>query len=323
LRKNALKEIYSTIDTGNARDKMTNLPEFPKIVEFEITNHCNYACIMCPTGIGTAKRERGYITDEMFYKVIDEISLHKTALKFVGQGESLLHPKAIKYIIEAHKRGIITHLTTNGSLLTEDMINELVDSQSLDSIKFSFQGIDPEGYLMMRQKDGFDDLMSRIRLLYEVRGDMPKPYITIGTSITNETNDETDRFISEAGVICDKVEVGITQLESSNLLAVKNEAYREKLEMLRKQQMEQKKRYLCCPQVYDVITVRWNGDISACCADINGDMTLGNIMNNSISDCWNGGKENEYRKILAEGKYDSIVTCRDCYDIYGWTYGQN
>ena len=135
--------------------------------------------------------------------------------------------------------------------------------------------------------------------------------------------EQIDSFVSMASKICDKVEVGQTYLELSNLSLIKNNAYREKLENLKRKQSTEKKRYKCCPQVFDTIAIRWNGDITACCADIDGIMTLGNIMNNSVVDCWNGERENAYRKILSEGRYDAIEKCKDCYDVYGWTYGEN
>ena len=323
MRENELKKIYRTIDSGTAREKMANLPIFPKIIEFEITNHCNFSCIMCPTGIGTAKRDRGYMTEEVFGRVISELSGHNVALKFVGQGEPLLHPNAIGFIGKAHKNGIITHLTTNGSLLSEEMIRSIVDEQILDSIKFSFQGIDAEGYYMLRQKDGFDELINIIKRFFVIRGDREKPYMTIGTSITNETKELIEAFVKMGRDICDRVEVGMTQLECSELSIVKNDSYREKLIELRKRQMDNKKRYVCCPQVFDVISIRWNGDITACCGDIQGEMTLGNIMSDSIADCWVCKKEQEFRRLLAEGRYEDISACKDCYDVYGWTYGEN
>ena len=323
IRKNALKEIYKNIDKGTPKEKMESLPKFPRIIELEITNHCNFQCIMCPTGVGTAKRERGYMTDEVFYKALDEIALYGSAIKFVGQGESLLHPQAIRFFCEAKNRGIVTHLTTNGSLLTEEMMKEIVNSACLDSIKFSFQGIDPKGYEILRQKDGFDDLMGRISQLYKIRGDRNTPFITIGTSITNEPKEDIDAFIEQGEKVSDKVEIGITNLESSNLSLIKSDSVRSKLVTLQENQTTNKKRYVCCPQVYDTIALRWNGDITACCADVNGLMTLGNIKKVSISDCWNGEKETAYRKILAELRYDDIETCRECYDVYGWTYGEN
>ncbi len=321
-RQNRLKEIYKTIDRGNAEEKINNLPDFPKIIEFEITNHCNFQCLMCKTGVGTSTRERGYMSDDTFDKVISEIKDYPIALKFVGQGEPLLHPKASEYIKIAKESGIIVHLTTNGSLLDEKMMKSMIDCK-LDSVKFSFQGVDREGYWQLRQKDNYEELLDKIEQLYKLRGSGEFPYMTIGTSVTSESKEQVEAFRNRCENICDKVEVGITTLEFIDLGKVKNEATREGLKHIQEKQNLVKKRYVCCPQIFDTIAVRWNGDITACCADLDGIMTLGNIHNTSILECWNSSLENRYREILAKCEYDKLELCKDCYDVYGWTYGEN
>ena len=45
-----LKPFYDVIDTGNPKEKWERLPEFPQIIELEITNHCNFQCVMCKIG---------------------------------------------------------------------------------------------------------------------------------------------------------------------------------------------------------------------------------------------------------------------------------
>ena len=321
-RKNKLKEIYKTIDNGNAQSKLNNLPDFPKIIELEITNHCNFSCLMCKTGVGTSTRQRGYMSDEIFEKVIEQTKNHSIALKFVGQGEPLLHPSACEYIKRAKEHDIIVHLTTNGSLLRESMMKQLVDC-GLDSIKFSFQGVDAGGYKQLRQRDSYEELMSKIEQLYKIRGEKENPNITIGTSVTNESDELVEKFKDRCKNISDKVEVGITTLEFIDLDKIKSEVVRNELADIQKKQNLRKKRYVCCPQVFDTIAVRWNGDITACCADLDGVMTLGNIKNSSILECWNSTLENKYREILAKCEYDKLELCKDCYDVYGWTYGKN
>lgn len=321
-RVNRLKEIYKTIDNGTAEEKMKKLPVFPKIIEFEVTNHCNFQCLMCKTGVGTSTRERGYMTDEVFDCVINEIKEYPIALKFVGQGEPLLHPKCIEYIRKAKENNIIVHLTTNGSLLNEEMMKQLIETE-LDSIKFSFQGIDREGYLTLRQKDNFDELLSKIELLYKLRGGVSNPYITIGTSVTDEEREQVENFRIKYSKICDKIEIGITTLEFIELEKIENKEVQQKLKLIQEKQNDVKRRYACCPQVFDTIAVRWNGDITACCADLDGVMTIGNILQKSILECWNSPMENKYREILSKGEYEKLQLCKDCYDVYGWTYGEN
>ena len=272
---------------------------------------------MCKTGVGTALRERGYMSDETFRKVIDEIKGKGVALKFVGQGEPLLHEKFIDYVKLAKKNGVVCHLTTNGSLLDEMLMQKIIDS-GLDSIKFSFQGVDREGYRTLRQKDNFESLLEKIEKLYRMRGDKESPYITVATSITNESEELVNAFKERCSDFCDKVEVGITTLEFIEIDKVRNEEAKAALLKLQEVQNRNKKRYKCCNQVFDVITVRWNGDVTACCADNDGIMTLGNIYEKGIQECWNSPLQNKYREILAKGRYEELEICKDCYDVMGY-----
>ena len=43
----------------------------------------------------------------------------------------------------------------------------------------------------------------------------------------------------------------------------------------------------------------------------------------TISECWNSDKEKAYRNILVERQYEKLPLCKDCYDVYGWTYQEN
>lgn len=316
-RIHPLKRFYNIIDKGDVEYKKTHIPEFPRIIEFEITNHCNFQCLMCKTGVGTALRERGYMSEEIFMRVMKEVKEKNIALKFVGQGEPLLHKDFIKFIQIAKENGIVCHLTTNGSMLDEELMQKIIELK-LDSIKFSFQGVDAEGYETLRQKKDFEQLLNKIGKLYKMRGEQEYPFITIATSITDETEEAVSTFKKRCEKIADKVEIGITTLEFIDLDKVKNERSKKILRGLQEKQNERKKRYLCCNQVFDVITVRWNGDITACCADNDGIMNLGNIMHKSIMECWNSPKENKYREILGRNAYEELELCKDCYDIMGY-----
>lgn len=317
-REHPLDYFYKTIDHCTIEEKVSHLPDFPRIIEFEITNHCNFHCLMCKTGVGTALRERGFMSSQVFDRVIEQIKDKGSALKFVGQGEPLLHKNFMDFIRKAKENHIICHLTTNGSILDEAYMEELVDS-GLDSIKFSFQGVDASGYKSLRQRNDFDSLLLKIKKLYNIRGEKAAPFITICTSVTSESQEQIHAFKKQTEKFCDKVEVGITTLDFIDIEHVKDSKEREQLRILQKEQMRKKQRYECCHQVFDVITVRWNGDITACCADNDGIMTLGNIEQMSIEECWNSKKENSYRKILANRDYEALPLCRDCYDVMGYT----
>lgn len=48
-----LRKFYQIIDSGDTKSKIEMFPSFPRILEMEITNHCNFHCLMCKTGTET------------------------------------------------------------------------------------------------------------------------------------------------------------------------------------------------------------------------------------------------------------------------------
>lgn len=321
-RIHPLKRFYAIIDNADIEYKINNIPEFPRIIELEITNMCNFRCSMCKTGNGSSTRKKGSMSIEIYEKLIDEIRGHDIALKFVGQGESLLNTKFLEFVKIAKKENIVCHLTTNGSMLSEELMRELVLIH-FDSIKFSFQGVNGEGYYTLRGKNDFNKLLKKIERLKEIRGEEKYPFITICTSVTNETQEEINNFKKMASNIADQVEVGTTTLEFLNEKMINDEMEREKLLKLKKVQTMNKVRYAICNQVFDVLTVRWDGSISACCADNDGIMVCGNLTENSLEEVWNCDKIKRYRKILAKNEYEKLPLCRNCYDYMGYMNSNN
>lgn len=314
-----LRRFYEIIDNGTAVSKAQMLPPFPRILEMEITNHCNFHCLMCKTGTGTCLRERGYMSMKVFQKILDEVDGRDIAIKFVGQGEPMLHPQAIEMVHAAAECGITCHLTTNGSFLTKQNTEDWIRS-GLASIKFSFQGVDAKGYQELRQREDFEDLYQRIASLYKMRGERIHPFISVCTSITDETPEQVQDFRERFSPICDQVEVGFTTLEFIDVERIQNHQSKEKFLQIREKQMLNKVRYPCCNQVFDILAVHWNGDVTACCADADHEMVLGNLSEHSLEYFWNCEREQQFREILGRGDYDSLPLCRHCYDFMGYMH---
>lgn len=321
-RIHPLKQFYDIIDDGDINKKLKSLPDFPRIIELEITNLCNFQCLMCKTGNDTSLRNKGMMTKETFEKLVDEISNHHTALKFVGFGESLLNKQFLEFASYAKSKGIVCHLTTNGSLLTEALMKQLIDIK-FDSVKFSFQGVDREGYMTLRQKDDFYNLLEKIETFYKLRSNAEYPFLTIATSITNETKEQVEQFQQKCSDICDKLEVGTTTLEHLEINKVKDEKQKQQLHDLKEKQTLHKVRYQCCNQVYDVLTVRWNGQVSSCCADNDGIMCIGDLNLSTLEELWNCPKQKKYREILSRNEYEALPLCKNCYDYMGYMKNNN
>ena len=82
-------------------------------VYLEITHVCNRACAFCP---GT-KRTPGFLPEADFARLLDELRPWTDYLYFHLMGEPLLHPALDRFLVLAGERGFQVILTSNGTLL--------------------------------------------------------------------------------------------------------------------------------------------------------------------------------------------------------------
>ena len=153
-RKNIFNDIYRSKEYAEVDEP----PKFPFIVDVELTNHCNLNCRMCSRQL--MNRKKGYMSDEVFEKVLEECTKYKAPIRFIRWGEPLMHPKIIDFSCQVLDSGVPLHITTNGLLLTTEMMEYFLNFQ-LDSIIFSMQGAGKRGYEMMRGNH-YNELTSKI-----------------------------------------------------------------------------------------------------------------------------------------------------------------
>ena len=116
----------------------------PKLtVDIEITNYCNANCFMCSR---RKIKEKGFISDETFRKVISRLQEYRKIknLTFCGSGEPLLHPKIIKFVRYSREKGFNVTLVSNGSLLGEK-INDMIGS-GINNINISYSSDNKKTY---------------------------------------------------------------------------------------------------------------------------------------------------------------------------------
>lgn len=313
MRLNPFKPIYAECNRGNSRQKQDNLPLFPRYLDIELTNLCNFKCLMCPTGTGAHQRKKGLMSEVVFYKIVDEIKKYKTPLRFIRWGEPTLHPNLIKYLRVAKENGSLIHINTNGKLLDETIMRQLIDIP-LDSIKFSFQGVDRKSYREMRNMDYFDKLLAKVKMLYELRRGKAYPFIHISTTITYESKDQVKAFKDRVAKFTDLVTVGRTKLEHIDPNMTKLSDQEKETLMLLKQQESIVKKHTECPEVFDKLSIDCDGSVTACCGDYDNKMVVGNILENSLEELWVSDKMNFYRQMLAAMLHDELDLCRTCYD---------
>lgn len=107
----------------------------------EPTSDCNLNCEMCfrHSWFDEKINEMPFT---LFEKIIREIPNSVNIIFFAGMGEPLYHPKIIDMVSVVKEKGLRAELLTNGSLLTEEMSESLLDI-GLDRLWVSIDVVDP------------------------------------------------------------------------------------------------------------------------------------------------------------------------------------
>lgn len=79
----------------------------------EITNICNLSCVFCPK----TRRRQQSITAEQFNAITDKLRGEVKYLYLHLMGEPLLHPLLPQFVETARSKGFLPIITTNGTLL--------------------------------------------------------------------------------------------------------------------------------------------------------------------------------------------------------------
>lgn len=311
---NPFDRLYKIQDSGSAAFKAETLQDFPILIDVELTNSCNFRCLMCPTGNHSQTRKTGFMDESVFYGILAEAAENDCAIRLIRWGEPLLHPNVVSFIKAATDVGVITHLNTNGSKMTWDMACDLVDA-GLTSIKFSFQGVDKKSYAEMRNIDFFDGMIEAINTILDARGDGGSvPFISASTSITYETPEQVEIFKKRLGPLVDYLSVGHTTFDYMDLNAVRLRPHEKAmLENLSKLQTLEKKHPDPCQEVWDKMSINWDGSVSVCCNDYDNKGVVGKFPDSSLKELWRAPLLEEYRARLLKKEYSGPL-CTNCYN---------
>ena len=118
----------------------------PSWVQIGIDERCNYRCAMCAVHSYRLPKQdrRRVLSRQAFEGLVAQLSeLGTQRLDIAGTGEPLLHPDAIEMLGCVKAAGMRCTLITNGSLLTPEVCDSLVE-MGLDSVNVSLNAASDE-----------------------------------------------------------------------------------------------------------------------------------------------------------------------------------
>ncbi len=137
------------------------LPYRPVYVKIKLTWQCNLRCQMC--NVWRQSREHR-LALPVILGLADELAALGTQKIHLSGGEVLLRPDLFAVIGAFAKRDMRVNLTTNGTLLTQDMAAGLVES-GIRNVSISLDGATPAAHDRLRGKGNWKQTIRGIRNL--------------------------------------------------------------------------------------------------------------------------------------------------------------
>ncbi len=273
-------------------------------IRFEVTNKCNYKCVMCPREKQT--REQGEMSQELFEKAFNEgVEIGMRMATLVSYGEPFAD-KSIKNKIEYAKKkaaDIELYTITNGYYVDEDVARFLVD-QSFDKIRFSWYGVSKESYAAIHGVKGhYRDLVKEnILRLISIRdaSNKKKPHIEVYFLQMSENQDEVDLFRREWEGVADDVSIWKPHNWSDG------RDYRE---------LGNDKRS-CGRPFTGPVQIQWNGEIVPCCWDYNNNIVLGDVTHDMIASILKGREYDNLRNAHDKLEFHKFPFCDSCDQLH-------
>lgn len=135
---------------------------FPAI-NWAITSKCNYNCLHCFNASDQKQLVTEFSKAEWEQLLLEAQVCGIHAFTLTG-GEPMLHPDFLDILKGIHSRGMyLDELNTNGSLITEEILDEMKQLGYKPLIKISFDGLDHHDWLR-NQKGAQETALSAITL---------------------------------------------------------------------------------------------------------------------------------------------------------------
>jgi len=130
----------------------------PVNATWEVTYACNLSCIHCLSDSG--RKRAGELNTEQALRVIDQLAAEKVFQFNIGGGEPFMRPDFLDLMDHAHDKGIVTCISTNGTLIDEAIARRL--DHPLVYIQVSLDGASEKANDAIRGRGSFGKVMKAL-----------------------------------------------------------------------------------------------------------------------------------------------------------------
>lgn len=267
-----------------------------KKIYIEITNICNLKCKFCPE----TTRNKQFMSIENFEEIIKRISKFTNLVCLHVKGEPLLHNQLEEILNILEKYNLKANITTNGVLL-KDKLNIIKNSKAVRQINISLHS-STQNELFSKQylKDIFESVEKLQNVIISYR---------LWNLKTIRENDVNSDIIQEISNYYDLQNLKEQLMQNEFFQIGDNVFINQDTEFIwpniNNKPIIEKGR---CLALKEQVAILVDGTVVPCCLDNDGDIPLGNILEETMEEILNKPKTIEIKKNFE----NQIITCSLC-----------
>lgn len=281
----------------------------PAGLNVEPTNICNLRCPVCPHGaaengaIEPLARAKGHMSLDTLERAVESGAPRLGTISLYMHGEPFLHSELPEMARRCAELGPRVVIYTNGLVLDEAKVRGVLGAgASVLALSMDLQSA--EAYRTYKGRDRRAEALDRYRMTADVfrRYRKRKTRLAVRAIYNGESAERIADFLDE--MFADKV---LGSIEFTHPFPWPGRADPD---IVRNRLAHG--RHRLCPQVYGPLNVLWDGSVTPCSFDYNGELVVGKVNEAPLGEIMNGPRARRFRKLHVLGKRDRIGLCRDC-----------
>lgn len=289
--------------------KSSNVSGWPSRLMIEPANFCNLKCPTCPVGNGDIKKARGIMKFEDFKIIIDQAGDYLYHLTLWNWGEPFLNKDLSRMIKYARQKNIYVVTSTNGHFLDETACSDIINS-GLNELIIALDGLSQETLSQYRVGADFNKIVQGIKNLAELKKTKRAEYPKIQLQFIAMKHNQHEIGKLKEFALSLGADKAVIKTFGSHLDIKRLKEFEPGEKELSRYAEPVKERDLC-RRIYLGMNINYDGTVVPCCYDPLESVILGNVLESSIKQVWQGDKFTSFRKAVLKNK-QAIGICHNC-----------
>lgn len=293
-----------SVRLGYRLHPLSPAPGSAPTLQLETSSRCNLRCEKC--ALCANSQGQGLMDPGLAFDLIDQAAnMGVPEVCLSRYGEPLLHPELEAMIRRAKERGLLTYFVTNAVLLTPERSRSMI-AAGLDSITVSLDGWDEASYARRQGGANLARTLDNLRQFRELRGQLTRPSLVFLTVLDSES-------AAHLGPLKKVLSPYADEIKLVPLLDYGDPAHPIPRNLLLGTSSWRRRP---CLNLWKVLSVGWEGAVSACCNDYNYLLKYHHASQAPLAEIWRDQTLQEWRRRHLRGEFDRVPMCGQCTGDY-------